>query len=396
MTSLYHQLGHRYNWSIASLQEENTGKGLIIGPRYIERSKVEGMPRSLRTTSIFDPQFYLPGSSRGKLSTYPFFPEIVSGGFSTEVWGPDFSAQSAEMCLRFQVECEFECLTMPTRFRAGMPSDFIEAQTSLFVDPFLTAYRNIGSRAPLLLQLVVTDQMVKDELYRRDLLNWVTGISDLSGVYLIFQHDSRRKQIDDIDFLLGQLFFVYALKQAGMKVVVGYLNTEALLLLAAEPDILTMGSYENLRMFNLAAFESETETQRRGPNARVYVSRLLQWIEHQYIGAIKRVVRNSAEFFDESQYRVTMFEPTYNWHFTKPEPYRHYFVVFARQFSRLAGVDRAGRARMLAEEFQRALREFQNLEERGIVFDRDSSGAHLPAWLTSLNLFEQAIEEGST
>ena len=194
------------------------------------------------------------------------------------------------------------------------------------------------------------------------------------------------KQIDDIDSLLSLLQLIHALRQNNLEVIVGYVNTEALLLLAADPTGLTVGSYENLRMFNLRAFEEDDQGLMRGPSARIYVSTLLQWIEHQYIGAITREIPPE-EFFDHTRYRIQMFEPSYNWHFTKAEPYRHYFAVFAPQLRYFANLTMSQRFVNLREVCENAYSRFMELEQRGIIFDRDSDGHHLPRWLTVLNQF---------
>ena len=185
MTRIFHQLGHRYKWSIESLLEEGTGDGLIIPARYMERTKVVSLPEDLRARSIFDPQFFLPASTQGSLPTYPFFPQVIAGGFETADWDGQVAFESARQCLAFQAQSAFQYLVIPTRFRQGMPADFIESQQRSFVAPFLSAREELHNPPPLLLQLVLTDQMLKDAAYRRDLLNWITGIGPLAGVYLL-------------------------------------------------------------------------------------------------------------------------------------------------------------------------------------------------------------------
>lgn len=392
MTRIYHQLGHRYKWSIESLLEEGTGDGAIIPARYMERAKVSSLPEALRAQSIFDPQFFLPGSAQGALPTYPFFPQVIAGGFSTTDWDAALAGECARQCLAFQVESGFQSLVIPTRFREGMPADFINSQEASFVTPFLSAYQALGLSQPLLLQVVLTDQMLKDPSYRRDILNWITAIPAISGIYLIIHVPNRRKQISDIDLLLAMLSVVRSVKTAGMQIVLGYLNTEAVLLLAGDPDVVTIGSYENLRMFGTLPYEEDQDGKRRGPNPRFYVSRLLQWIEHQYVGAIARVVENPSEYFDETPYRITLFEPTYKWHFTKPEPYRHYFHAASRQLRRLAAIAPSDRPPAIASELEAAMAQYQFLKGRGIVFDEESSGNHIPAWLTALNLHLQGAQ----
>ncbi len=391
MTALFHQLGHRFQWSLDSLTDEGTGDGAIIGPRYMDRSCVTRLPDAIRTVSLFDPQFFLPQSAQGKLSTYPFFPQVIAGGFATTEWDETLGDRCAQECLRFQDECAFGSLVIPGRFYDGMPSDFVERQETQFVRPFMEAAERLGLRRPILLQLIVTDQMLRDERYQADLLNWVTSFPELAGVYLIYHVHNRRKQIDDIDFLIGVLQFCRSLKQADLRVVVGYTNTEAILLSCVEVDVVSMGAYENLRMFSTTAFEERDESPRRGPNARVYIPRLLQWVEYPYLGAIRRVVPDIDAYIHDNEHRVEMFSPIYNWHFTKPHPYKHFFGAFADQFRRICSTTGALRIDAVVQECERAIQEYDQLSRSGLVFDPESAGTHIPRWLTALNLWRRTL-----
>ena len=389
MVRLYHQLGHRYTWSLSSLQDDNCGDGAIIAPRYMAPAKVTALNSTLRRKSFFDPQFFLPGTSRGKLTEYDFFPAIVADGFSSTEYGEEAARESAELCLGFQEQNDFEYLVIPTRVDENTPSKYIESQMELFVHPFLAAYRDLDSQQEILLQLILSDRMLKDEAYRAAILNWVTSLEELAGVYLIVHRPPGRKQLQDIDLLLAMLMMTSALRRAGLEVVLGYLNSEALPLLVADPTAVATGSYENLRIFSIRAFEDAGSTTMRGPNARVYVPRLCQWIEYPYVDAVKRVIPDVAEFFEESPYHVEMFKPSYNWHFTKPEPYKHYFYVFSRQFRELASLHGIDRFDAVVETIERARAEFRQLADSGIVFGVDNDDQHVAIWLTALNLFRR-------
>jgi hypothetical protein len=392
MTQLFHQLGHRSNWSIDSIDVQGTGDGLIIAPRSMEMQKVMALPETVRRKSFFDPQYFLPHSDKGKLSSYPFFPNVVADGFSTSEWDQTLAIRSATECVEFQASCDFKFIIIPTRFIEGMPRNYIDRQQSLFVHPFIEAYSRANIKKPLILELILTDQMLKDNRFRNDILNWVTGSQAISGVYLIYYINPRNKQIRDIEFLITVLLFIQSLKQAGMIAIVGYTNTESIPLLAANPDILTMGSYENLRMFNISTFEN-SDDQRRGPNARIYVAKLLQWIEHQYIGAISRLVGSIDDYIDDNEHRITMFQPSYKWHFTRPDPYKHYFISFSNQFRRLNEYNGRERLEVLKMECINALSEFNNLKDRGLVVDNESNEVHVASWINALNFFEKEIQE---
>lgn len=392
MVKILHQLGFRQNWNFDSLSADESGSGVICAPRYMTPSEIEQMPSELRSSSLFDPQFFIPSSKRGKLPEYDFFPEqVASEGFSTTDYSSEVAGESAKRCLAFQDAHGFESLVIPTRYREATPSDFIESQSALFVEPFLKAISQSTYETSVLLQVILNDSMLKDEKFSNDILNWVTGIPEISGIYLIPQHTSRAKQITDIDYLLALMRFIYALRQNSMEVTVGYLNTESVPLLAADPTAVTIGGYENLRMFSIKAFEADDGSGGRGPKARIYVSKLLQWISHEYIGAIKQVVDNIDEFFDDSAYRVSMFEPSYNWHFAKPEPYKHYYSVFSKQLERLGAIGFPDRVDIVLEECRSALQQHEALEKSGIVFDTESGSSHLGPWITALNLFSKEI-----
>ncbi len=387
MVHIYHQLGFRFKWNIDSIQNEFTGDGVIISPRYMSPDDVNKLPVNIKNYSFFDPQFFLPSSAKGKLSDYDFFPNVVADGFSTIDYTSDSARLSADGCMKYQHDHGFQYCIIPTRYREGSPTDYICSQKEMFVTPFLESYNEHFCDMPLILQLIMTEPMLKDERFINNILNWVTGIDELEGIYFIPHSNRNRKQIDDVEYLLALLNFVYKLRENEMAVITGYLNTEALPLLAADPTGVSIGSYENLRMFNLRAFEDDERSQMRGPKARFYISRLMQWIEYDYIGAIQRIIRDSDDFFDQNEYTFQMFSPTYNWHFQKSEPYKHFFKVFSSQIRQYASMDLNERCQRIIEDCRMAYNDFRNLEQRGILFDTNSDGSHLPSWVTALNSF---------
>jgi hypothetical protein len=101
---IYHQLAFRYQWNIQSLEEDCTGDGLILAPRYMGREYIQGLKRRLKKKAIFDPQFFLPDTARGQLCSYDFFPCITGDGFETNEYIDNFASDSAEKCLEFQLQ----------------------------------------------------------------------------------------------------------------------------------------------------------------------------------------------------------------------------------------------------------------------------------------------------
>ena len=85
-----------------------------------------------------------------------------------------------------------------------------------------------------------------------------------------------------------------------------------------------------------------------------------------------------------------MFEPSFNWHFSKPELYKHYFKVFSNQLREVAKYDNIKRYQFVSGLISEAIKLNKNIESRGIVFDQESGGSHLMPWLTAINEFAES------
>ncbi len=384
---IYHQLGYNDVWNRQSLIDDRTGNGFIIAPRHMPKNKVKDIEVTWKRHAIFDPQFFVPSTALGELTTYDFFPGTSLPAFATDEFCGRHAKRCASGCVKFQVGNGFRYIVIPTRYCSGTPSDFIEQQKELTVQPFLEAVDSQRTDIPIALQLVLNSHMLTDVQFRNDLLNWVTGTRAISAVYLITQVEPRRKQLNDPSFLLALMQFTHALRMNSLDVILGYLNCESLVLSVADPSIVTMGSYEKTRMFNISDFRVPEKEQGGGPNPRLYVSRLLQWIDHRYLGAIEQVSSETGVVFDSNHYQARMFEPTFKWHFTKPELYKHYFLEMHKQLRLIGQTTGKERYECVAHMIAAAMDGFSKLDDAGVALMFENGGGHLPAWLTAANMF---------
>jgi len=233
--------------------------------------------------------------------------------------------------------------------------------------------------------------MLTDEEKRNEVLNWITGHQDITGVYLIFENNFASKQIKDFEYLLNALRFIKILKDNQMEVHLGYNNTEALLYSVAMPDSVTIGSYENLRSFGIKRFQDLENGPMRSPNARLYSSLLLQWLDYKYIQAMETLIPDYALYFDNSEYQPLMFTPEFKWHFAKSEPYKHYFYIFDRQVKSLPEIQE-DRIVVLKSMIKNAINLFQRIEN-DVLLDDDSNGSHLPTWFNVINAFQKELNK---
>ncbi|CAN5292976.1 hypothetical protein BH20BAC1_BH20BAC1_13930 [soil metagenome] len=386
---VYHQTGHNIKWNIDSLIE-GVGDGLIFSPINVDADKLlNDVDPNIKRNSFLDPQLYLLNQAKGSMETYPYFPGNLKSDFST----PDLDNDNiilAKLCIDYQLKNDFEYLVIPTKYNAENPTNYLIQCSEYFVYPFCDYAKEIRTNKKILLSVIIKGIMLTDDEKLNEVLNWITGHQNIDGVYLIFENNFASKQIKDFDFLFNALRFIKILKENQMEVHIGYTNTEALLYGIAMPDSITVGSYENLRSFGIRRFQEIENSQMRSPNARLYSSKLLQWIDYGYIQPMKTLVENYSEFFDESVYNpLTNFEPDYNWQFKKTEPYKHYFYVFDKQIKALPD-NQTDRIEALKSAIRRARNLFSEIEAN-VLLDDNSDGSHLQHWYNVINAFQKEM-----
>ena len=382
---VYHQTGFRSNWNIDSYLQ-GLGDGLIFSPINIDADKLLLFDEHLKKSGFLDPQLYLLNEAKGTLDTYPYFPGNLKPDYAT----PDLdnsNIQLAKLCVDYQLENNFQFLVIPTRYYADNPTNYFSQCTDYFVIPFCAYVKEGNFQKKILLSVIVKTIILTDDEKRNEVLNWITGHQSIDGVYLIFENNFSSKQIKDFYYLLNALKFIKVLKDNQLEVHLGYTNTEAILYSIAMPDSITIGSYENLRSFGIKRFQDLEKSPMRPPNARLYSSKLLQWIDYKYIQAMESLIPDYVDYFDDSEYKPLMFKPEFKWHFAKPEPYKHYFFVFTEQIKALNDTQDV-RIEELKNAIKKAMSLFKKIENE-ILLDDDSDGSHLPTWFNVINAFKK-------
>jgi hypothetical protein len=382
---IYHQTGFREIWNIDCFKD-GVGDGVIYSPVNLKSDKLLKLPKSLKESSFLDPQLYLLNVPRSYLGTHPYFPGNITPTFETQDLDEN-DKKIAKLVVDYQVDNGFEYLVIPTRHYEDNPTTFYIQSTQYFITPFCDYIQSNPVDKKILLSVIVKNIMLVDKAKFHECLNWITSHQKIDGVYLIFENNFTSKQIKDFDFLLNALNFITILKKNGLEVHIGYCNTEALLYSIAMPDSITIGSYENLRSFGIHRFKPTDNKKQKQPNARLYSSKLLQWIDYTYIQAIRSSLPDYETYFDESKYLPLMFDPTYKWHFAKSELYKHYFTIFSSQIKDLPSSkeDRILAVKGLIKTAENNFKIIENV----VLLDDDSDGSHLKTWQNVINTFDR-------
>lgn len=375
-----HQAGHNTIWNIDSFLEDEAGEGLIFSPVHSDYRKISNIDDSIKKCSLFDPQFYVPNSQKAKLQSYDFFPENIMNGFETM----DYQAiahKSAKLCLEFQIEQDFQAIIVPCRFYEDLLTDFIDRQKAFTVEPFLNELAGSRTTKEIYISLSLTSPMIVDRRFRNDILNWVTSYQEITGVYIQVDFGEHSKQIQDYDKLNSYIEFIGELIEADLEVICGYMNTEGLLAAVLDVNAVTMGAYENTRIFSIDKF-LVNDTIKMGPAPRIYLPNLLNWIRYDTAVEIKEDFPDIWDkIYTPTKYSEAVLANPKKPHFSQAPLYKHYFILINEQYKKLSALKKESRIATLTDKVVVANRLYQELLSRGVLFfDSNCGGDHLVVW----------------
>jgi hypothetical protein len=387
---VYHQLGYNYNWNIDHF-EKNIGDGLIFSPVNIPSNVIdEDINLEIKKSSFLDPQMYQLSEKKGTIDSYSYF----LGNFKEDFSLTDFDSYSddiAKSCVDYQLSNSFKFIVIPTIYSQSNQSKNLEEFNTYIIDPFINYIEKVSLNKKVVLTIVLRQEVLinEEELYK--LLNFITSLTAIDGVYIIFENNYPDKQIKELDFLINALNVIKILKENDFEVHIGYSNTESILYSIAMPDSVTIGSYENLRSFSIQRFQTNDQGMRRSPNARVYSSKLLQWVQYEYVQSLKLNFENYLDFFDHSEYNPLTTTPAdKTWKNSIKKPYLHYLKVYYEQIKSLPA-NQGERIDFVNKKIINALELYQEIRRIGLIFDANSDGSHLITWNNALNTFKNSL-----
>jgi hypothetical protein len=387
---VFHQNGHNANWNRDAL-EKGIGTGCIFSPVHEPSDKVKNYKKSIKESSIFDPQFYLPSSQKPKFKSYDFFPNTIMGetGYSTLDYS-SVAIESARRCIKFQLDNNFKAIVIPTRFFEQMVPKYIENQTELFVSPFLKSISESKIRGKkVYLTVPVTSHMLNAKSYKDNILNWLTNYPEIDGVYFICQFDRKTKQVQDTEFLLNYMDVIKSTNDADLDVIVGYSNTESILYSLCGEVSISIGAFENTRIFTLDKFVVSDEIQ-RGPKPRLYIPKLLNWIHLEQA----KLLRNFSpeiwnKVYTETEFSKAAMEATKEPAFNSPLLYKHYFSAFESQIKELSNLTISERYQKISSWIQMAKINHADIKENALELDPHGNGDHLLSWENTIQIFKK-------
>ena len=394
---IYHQCGFRYKWNNEVNKIDNIGDGFIISPLDMSMDILKKIDDKELENSFLDPQFYSLNLYKDNYLSYKFLDEIDS------IY--DYSIQKNNISFKYITipTIDFDLLTIEESYSElydeikseSDDSSYFNANSiktnllkKLILEPFTNYITESNVTKPILLTIVFNDEMAKNSELFSSILATITNNEKINGIYLIPQNNRTFKRISDINFLIKIMEFIHILRENDLEVIVGYSDIESLLYTVAGANAVTIGVYENLRKYDGLKF-SDTIYKGKGPNPRMFSSKLLQWIEYPYLSVIRDNDKLS-EYFDQNTYFEETQELGYNWHFSKPQCYKHYMLSFSNLIKSLPD-DLDERYEYVDKLLENANSLFNKLSDY-VFFDDNSSGDHINKWRTALKNYYKKIK----
>lgn len=384
---IYHQCGHNTIWNIESCFNDNVGDGLILSPSDLPQNRIISLNAEIKTKSVFDPQFYLPKSNKRNFITYDFFPNTsMENEYSTENYEEN-AYEDALKCVQFQMENGFKAIIIPTVYKESFTDNYLATQKYLYILPFLSAIEKLKIDKPIYLTLVLKDSYLFDEEIKNSLLSFATSFQSIDGIYIIPEHIETYKRIRDENYLFELMKFIDKLRENELMVHLGYTDIEGFILSLADVTSISIGAYENTKCFNIEKFK-KSEGKRQGPNPRIFSKKLLQNVEYTYLKSLETLYEKYNELFEDNDYKIKMFEPTFQWHFAKPEIYKYYFFEYCKLIEELPD-DYNERYNFILEKIKQSMLYYKEIDNSGVLLDEKSNGDHLIHWFNVVNMFNK-------
>jgi hypothetical protein len=202
---------------------------------------------------VFDPQLYNPLSERQGLRSWSYFPDdLDTADLSNDEWWARLNNALAETCTSLGVHAVCSPAVVPRVYDDAFYAACAGATQSL-----VAALRN--TQVAVLQTLIVSfSELAVPERVAR--IASIISRTEAARVYLVLVSEVEpRRELRDVDALKGALALISKLKGAGLRVLVGFCSSDAILWKRAGAHDVASGKFFNLRRFTRSRFEEPSQ-----------------------------------------------------------------------------------------------------------------------------------------
>ena len=377
-----HVLGHNSNWNIDSYLKNEIGDYFLITAFTHGKSyESKNIFRKIFDISMIDLQFYGKNVqiSGGKLDEFSFHPINKEDENVTNV----YFDTCAKKAIKYQIERGFKNIIVPLYYENEEVQDIITTIKKLnrYVANHQTKNVKFFMTLPFANHIIINKEKVDELLF---------ACTDMDicfdGFFITCENkpEFRRKLTTDIKVIRNLSKILKTLKFQGFKTIYAYANWDAILYLAqTDIDYITIGSYENLRNFDIKRF---TEDISGGGSKGYYFSeKLLNMIRADDITLIQETnnldyVKNTKNIFSD-----IILRQGYPWNIHKPDVNKNYLLAINRLLKKIAKIKEIDiRKKYVLSLILDAIDNYKILEGKHIYLDNESSNYHLNVWRSYL------------
>lgn len=333
--------------------------------------------------SMVDLQFYGKKetiSKKGKLADFSFHPVHVDQEKSTNTYIKNCIIEA----IKYQEEKGFRHIIIPHFYENEDESILIS--TIGVINKYLKNHRRNDHK--YFMTLPLSHDIIRDSDKVEAILFACTDMNILFDGYFIACENKPKfgqKLTIDYDLIMNLSRVFTVLKQQEYQTIYAYANFDAIIYLAqTDIDYITIGSYENLRKFDLRRF---TETPGGGPSDGYYFSeKLLNVIRAADLAPLRNEsllneIRNENNIFSD-----IVLDPGFKWNTHKSEVHKNYLLSIGQLLKQISEVkDIEARKDFVLEKIGQAIDLYSYLYENNITFSREGEDYHLNIWKTYLS-----------
>lgn len=379
-----HVLGHNSNWNVESYLDHDIGDYFLITAftHGVDYDKKKGF-KSILDLSMLDLQFYGKKTSGdisgGKLGEFSFHPANCGEDEVTSVYFDNCLKQA----IAYQEDKGLENVIIPHFYENEEVADIVA--TIKKINQYVI--KNRKSEHKYFMTLAFANHVILDKLKVEEILFHCTDMDIAFDGYFITcenKAEVKKKLTTEIKIFRNLSKILKTLKEQQFETIYAYANWDAIIMLAqTDIDYITIGTYENLRKFDIARF---TEDQSGGGSKGYYFSeKLLNMIKANDLTIIKdmgqlELIRNDRNIFSD-----IILKPGYAWNIHKPDVNKNYLLAIDRLLHKIADIENLDeRKSFVLNLIDGAISRYNTLEANHVYLDNESSNYHLNTWKSYL------------
>jgi hypothetical protein len=377
-----HALGHNSNWNIDSYFKQDVGDYFLI-TAFTHGVNFDSKPllKKVLDNSMIDLQFYGKNANiqKGKLDEFPFH---TSNSGENEITSVYFE-NCAKQAIQFQIERNFKNIIVPLFYENDDIQDIIYTIKTLnkYVSKLDNGKYKFFMTLPLANHIIIDDDKVEEILF-----NCTDMDICFDGYFITCENkpETRKKLTTDIKIFKNLTRVFKTLKQQEFETIYAYANWDALIYLAqTDIDYLTIGTYENLRNFDIKRF---TEDVSGGGSKGYYFSeKLLNMVRADDVTLVRdtdnlNIIRNEKNIFSD-----IILKEGYPWNIHKPDVNKNYLFSISQLLKKVSSItDLEFRKVYVMDLIEKAIKNYNYLEGNSVFLNNESSNYHLNIWKTYL------------